>query len=81
MGQQLREIFIGDSGKRCDIDKHLERLAWVQSHCVAVLKFLGVDDSDPRAWRVEAMFVTDEPLMTPYVTEPKLPVYAFRDLR
>jgi hypothetical protein len=80
MGQQLRDIFIGDADDRCDVDKHIERMAWVQGHRHEVLEFLRVKSSEPNAWRVDAMLVTDEPVMTPYVTEPKLPVVAFRDL-
>ncbi len=79
MGQQIRNIFVGGDGHRCDIDKHLDRAQWLREHLKEVLSFLDIDE-DPSDWTVQALVVTDEPLMSPYVVSTKIPVLALRDL-
>lgn len=80
MGQQLRKTFGGNSHDASDVDRHLERTQWIREHLREVLDWLGIRSEDARRWKVKPILVIDEPLMTPYVTKPRIPVVAFRDL-
>jgi hypothetical protein len=64
---ELLKTFKGKDGKPSAIEKHLRRLTWVQDHAEEVLDFLGCNDGG--IWKVEALFVTDTELLTPFLRE------------
>jgi len=67
MHSELLKVFIGEHGKKSAVEKHLGRLKWVQEHLPDVLEYLKCNDGE--AWAVEALFVTNAELLSPFLRD------------
>lgn len=62
---ELLKIFEGKRGKKSSVERLLCRRTWIQEHPNEVLDYLGCNDGGD--WEVEALFVTDTEMMTPFL--------------
>ncbi len=67
INSELMKLFKGKSGKPSAIEKHWNRLKWVQQNAEAVLEYMGCNDGG--TWKAEALFVTDSELLTPFLRD------------
>ncbi len=78
---ELEQTFETRGRRLAAVDKHLKRVAWIQRHVPEMLRWSGLSDVDSDSWRVEALIVLSEPLMSPYLVQSPIPVVSYRDLR
>lgn len=80
MGQQLKAIFVSRGGKPASAEKHRERTEWVRAHLEELLHEHNIAVDDLSKWTVEPLLVTDDELMTPFLTQSPVPVTSWREL-
>jgi len=74
---ELSEHFDADAGT--STSKHLERMAWLESHQADVLRHFHISD-DSSKWRTKGTFVTGRLVMAPYIRDVTFEIVAFKDL-
>ncbi|HEX5247800.1 MAG TPA: hypothetical protein VFW41_11795 [Gaiellaceae bacterium] len=75
------DTFVGQPGKKSEIDKLKEVTDWVKDHRAEVLQALGIDEQRPQRWQVKPLMVVENELLTPYLVDVGLPVLSFQELR
>lgn len=81
MVNELSETFESRDDKPAAIDRHAERVAWLNEHRAEVLEWLGLAGEDPALWVVEGLMVLDIELMSAHLVDTPLPVITYRELR
>ena len=75
---ELLKIFEGKRGKKSAVERLLCRRKWVREHPNEVLNFLGCNDGGD--WAVEALFVTDTEMMTPFLKDAPIRFVPFAQI-
>ena len=81
VARELRGTFKTE-GRTADIDRHLERAAWLDAHLADCLAWLRID-GDARTWRVEPLIVVDVEVLAAFIEELPMQVldpYALEEL-
>jgi hypothetical protein len=62
---------------------HQRRTAWVQSHLIEVLEWMGVEPvtDDATVWDIQPMIVVHRELVAPFLQPPEIPIVAFEAFR
>jgi hypothetical protein len=79
MSNELKELFVGHSGKKSIVEKHHARAEWTQFNLPEVLRFLRLDLN--RAWTILPLIVVDQPLVASYLRESPIQVISFEELK
>ncbi|WCB95421.1 hypothetical protein DSM104299_04164 [Baekduia alba] len=78
IARELKRTFKSDGSKPAAIDRHVERVAWLEAHRADVVAWLGQDWSD--AWTVRGSIVVDAEVTAPFLEDLPMPVLDFWQL-
>jgi hypothetical protein len=67
MASEMEELFATGWPKRSTVEKHADRVRWLEEHLSETLDWLGLLDERPSKWRVEPLLVVDTETMTSHV--------------
>jgi hypothetical protein len=78
IARELKRTFKSDGAKSAAIDRHVERVAWLEAHRADVVTWLGLDWSD--VWTVRGSIVVDAEVTAPFLGDLPMPVFGFWQL-
>jgi hypothetical protein len=74
------DTFEGRPGKRSEVEKLLELDAWIKARRREVLEHLGLNSASAKRWRVVALMVVENELLSPFLLDLPVRVVSFHDL-
>jgi len=71
----------GDRAKHsAAMERHTERVHWLRDNIVDVLATFRPPITDASGWIVDGLFVTVEPVPSPHIIRPAMPILSYREL-
>jgi hypothetical protein len=78
MDNEITNLFRGRGRRKSYIEKHQNRVRWIQDHINEVLAWLGVPNA--KKWRVDPLVVVDQELFTPFLQSSPIRVVSYQQL-
>jgi hypothetical protein len=73
------DTFEGRPGKRSEVEKLLELDGWIKARRREVLEHLRLNSASAKRWRVVALMVVENELLSPFLLDLPVPVVSFHD--
>lgn len=78
---EIDYTFAQGQAKKSKLEIHLERIAWISQHLVAVIEWLGGDADAADDWTVDGRLITDIEVLAPHVLgSSPIPVMSYNSL-
>lgn len=81
VARELGRSFETRGKRKSAMEKHLERLAWLEEHVEDALVEFGLPADDHGDWAVRGLMVTHRAVISAYMTQPPIPILSFSELR
>lgn len=79
MANEITNLFLGQGRRKSYIEKHQNRVKWIQDNIVEVLKWLEIPAESK--WKVEPIIVVNQELFTPFLKNSSIRVLSYNELR
>lgn len=79
MANEITNLFLGHGQRKSFIEKHQNRVNWLQDNIGVVLAWLGMPAVS--GWKVEPLVVVSQELFTPFLKNSPIRVLSFNGLR
>jgi hypothetical protein len=80
VARELGRNFGAGESKRSGLEKHLDRVSWLEDHVADALVEFDID-GDASRWKVIGMMVTSHDTISPHMTKTAIPVKSYREVR
>jgi len=79
VAREIESLFIDKANRPCVVSRHQKRVNWTREHLDEVLSYLKIARSG--RWRVDAVLVVDEEILSPYFAKSAIKVVSIAQLR